>query len=78
MTSGMTASAALACASSANVHSTGVTKAGENEESTTLAMKKNLLLQHLLQEDQEKDDSKSVEKEKKTLSDRYVLIPIRM
>jgi len=58
--SGMTASAVLASNSAANVHSTA-------DASTSLAMKKNFLLEHLLKEGPTKDDKEEI---KKILSDR--------
>lgn len=66
---GMTASAALACASSANVHANSNTLPTTGEGSPTLAMKKNFLLEQLLRESNDDNTSKP-EKEKKLLSDR--------
>ena len=68
MTSGMTASAALACASSANVHNANNTLPN-SEESPTLAMKKNFLLEHLLKETSS-SDLKENDKEKHVMSDK--------
>lgn len=68
MVSGLTASAAIASASSANAHNinNALPVAGE-DTSPTLAMKKNYLLEHLLKENDEADGEN---KEKKSLSDR--------
>ena len=75
VSTGMTASAALASASTANVQG-NILKAGAEISGTTtdsLTAKKNMLLKHLLKEEEQKDDnSKHISKEKKSLSDRYV------
>jgi len=68
MVSGLTASAAIASASSANVHNlNNALPVTNDEESPTLAMKKNYLLEHLLKEN---EDGENENKEKKSLSDR--------
>ncbi|XP_066933290.1 U2 snRNP-associated SURP motif-containing protein-like isoform X1 [Clytia hemisphaerica] len=66
--SGMTASAALATASTAIVH--GNVKVNEEPNPESLAAKKNMLLKHLLKEEKEETDAKQPPKEKKALSDR--------
>lgn len=65
----MTASAALATASTAIVH--GNVKVNEEANPESLAAKKNMLLKHLLKEEKEETDAKQPPKEKKALSDRY-------
>ena len=68
MVSGLTASAAIASASSANVHNVNnALPVTNDDESPTLAMKKNFLLEHLLKDNEEGDGEN---KEKKSLSDR--------
>ena len=69
VSSGMTASAALATASTAIVH--GNVKNSEEANPDSLAAKKNMLLKHLLKEEKEETDAKQPPKEKKALSDRY-------
>ena len=71
VSTGMTASAALASASTANVQGNSFKVGGDSTAADSLAAKKNMLLKHLLKEEEGKDDSKNVLKEKKSLSDRY-------
>ena len=75
VSTGMTASAALASASTANVQGNPLKAGSESGGATdSLTAKKNMLLKHLLKEEQDKEDSsKSIAKEKKSLSDRYVV-----
>jgi len=70
-TSGMTASAALASASTAIVHGVAV-KTEDGAAVDSLTMKKNMLLQHLLKDenDDSLDNKTQPPKEKKALSDR--------
>ena len=72
-TSGMTPSAALASASTAIVHGVAV-KTEDSGAADSLTMKKNMLLKQLLKDENESVDSKvQPPKEKKALSDRYII-----
>ena len=74
VSTGMTASAALASASTANVHGNTIKAGSEIATNDSLTAKKNMLLKHLLKEEEDKEESsKNAIKEKKSLSDRYVL-----